>query len=217
VHLVILETPPKEGPSIIASNHISHFEPALLGGFFPRALDWVAMEELFQHPLGRWLLKHLHVISMDRFGKNFAHNRHSLRSILQRLRLGRAVGIFPEGGIRSGEESILEKAPMKPGLTMLSFLSQAPVIPCVVLGTDRLYLFKNWLRRPPIWVIIGKAMRPPPKEERNNAQARLNFEEKLNSVFPALQKELYERFQLTPEDLPKTAAERRGTSIKYPG
>jgi len=60
-------------------------------------------------------------------------------------------------------------------------------------------------------------MRPPPKEERNNAQARLNFEEKLNSVFPALQKELYERFQLTPEDLPKTAAERRGTSIKYPG
>jgi len=213
VHLVVLETPPVEGPCIVASNHISHFEPALLGGFFPRPLDWIAMEELFHHPLGKWFLGHLHVISIDRFGKNLNHNRQSLRSILERLRVGRAIGIFPEGGIRSGASSILEKASMKPGLTTLSLLSQAPVIPCVVLGTDRLYLLKNWLRRPSLWIIIGKPIQLPSKEERNREQALLDFEEQLCSIFPALQKELCERFQLTPEDLPQTATQRRATRI----
>ncbi|MFZ4116521.1 MAG: lysophospholipid acyltransferase family protein [Chthoniobacterales bacterium] len=212
VELVILESPPAEGPCIMASSHISHFEPALLGAFFPRLLDWVAMEELFRSRFGAWFFEHLHAISADRFGKNVAINRRSLRTVLQRLSLGRAVGIFPEGGIRSGSSSILEEAPMKPGLVSLSLLSQAPIIPCVVLGTDRLYRLKNWLRRPTLWIIIGKAIVPPKPHKSDAKKARSEFEKNLSTAFPALQQELCNRFQLTPEDLPKTAKERNAIS-----
>jgi 1-acyl-sn-glycerol-3-phosphate acyltransferase len=193
----------------MASSHISHFEPALLGAFFPRLLDWVAMKELFHSRFGAWFFEHLHAISVDRFGKNVAINRRSLRTVLKRLSLGRAIGIFPEGGIRSGSTSILEGAPMKPGLASLSLLAQASIIPCVVLGTDRLYRPQNWLRRPTLWIIIGKAILPPKPHQSDAKKARSEFEEKLSATFPALQRELCHRFQLTPEDLPKTAKERR--------
>lgn len=217
VHLVILESPPTQGPFILASNHISHFEPVLLSSFFPRSIDWVAMEELFCNRLNTWFFKKLHVISVDRLGKKTVANSRSLRLILKRLKSGRVVGIFPEGGIRLAEESILQGAPIKPGVTLLSLLSEAPIIPCVILGTDRLYLLKNWLRRPHLWIIIGKAIQAPdlPRNENHpqkNTHHHSHFEQnekKLRSAFLELQQDLCDRFALTPEDLPKTAQERR--------
>ena len=211
VHLIILEAPPGEGPCILASNHISHFEPALIGGFFPRLLDWVAMEELFHNPCSAWFLKKLHVIPVNRLGNNPLTNRQGLRTILERLKEGRAVGIFPEGGIRSQEGSILQGARMKPGVIFLSELAQAPVIPCVILGTDRLYLVKNWLRRPPLWMIVGKSITPPLRCDKDLKSARLHFEKTLSNAFLELHKDLCERFELTHEDLPQSAQERRGS------
>lgn len=211
VHLVILEAPPAEGACIMAANHISHFEPMLLGGFFPRPLDWVAMEELFRHSWSARFLSRLHAISVDRLEKNPAAHRRTLQTILKRLSLGRAIGIFPEGGIRSHQASILEGAPMKPGVASLSLLSQAPIIPCVVLGTDRLYVAKNWLRRPSLWIIIGKAIIPPKPNRPHAKKARHDFQQQVNAVFPALQQELRDRFQLNQDDLPQTAQERRAS------
>jgi len=211
VHLIILEPPPGEGPCILASNHISHFEPALIGGFFPRLLDWAAMEELFHNSYSAWFFKKLHVIPVNRLGNNPLTNRQGLRMILERLKEGRAVGIFPEGGIRSQEGSILQGARMKPGVIFLSELAQAPVIPCVVLGTDRLYLARNWLCRPHLWMIVGKSIQPPLRCNKDLKSARLHFEKNLSIAFLKLQEELCERFELTHEDLPQSAQERRGS------
>ncbi len=209
VHLVILDPPPLLGPCIVASSHTSHFEPALLSAFFPRSLDWVAMQELFSHPLGSWFFEHLNVISIDRSGEKPSKNRRALETMLKRLSHGRAIGIFPEGGIRSGSSSILEKAPMKPGFLSLSILAQAPIIPCVILGSDRLYQLGCWLRRPTLWMIIGEKILPPQQEGLSSKESREELEVKVHSIFPALQEELCRRFELRREDLPKTAQERR--------
>ena len=53
-----------------------------------------------------------------------------------RLKRGRVVGIFPEGGIRDGAHSVLEGAPLKPGIAALAQISGAPVVPCVLIGSE---------------------------------------------------------------------------------
>ena len=208
VHVIILEQPPATGALIIASNHISHFDPPLLSAFFPRALDWIGMNELFKHPWSARFFSWLRVIPIDRFGKKAASNRHALKKILSRLSERRALGIFPEGGIRSGAASILEGTPMKPGLATWSQLAQAPIIPCVVLGTDRLYAKQAWFQRTSLWIIFGKAIAPPALDGTNRDKELHCFQKKLAAVFPELQQELCERFQLCNDDFPKTAKER---------
>lgn len=166
------------------------------------------MEELFAHPWAARFFSSLGAISIDRFGKKSGLNRSALKKMRATLTAGKALGIFPEGGIRSGTASILAQAPMKPGLASLSFLNQVPILPCVVLGTDRLYCKHTWLRRPPLWIIFGKAITPPTFEVSSRKEALASFQEKLNDAFPALQQELCERFGLSEHDLPKTAQER---------
>ncbi len=195
IHVVTLEEPPKQGPLIMASNHISHFEPSLLSGLFPRDLDWVAMEELFRTPWSARFFSKLNLIAVDRFEKDAHGNRRALQIMIKRLSQGRAIAIFPEGGIRTGEASILNGAPMKPGLATLSFLTQAPIIPCVVLGTECLYKKKSWLQRPHLWILIGKKILPPSPTKIKFAreEALHNFQNELSLIFPALQEEILKR------------------------
>ncbi len=197
VHVVMLEEPPQDGPLIMASNHLSHFEPPLLGAFFPRHLDWVAMEELFRNPWSARFFSKLHAIPIDRFEQDAHGNRRALQTIIKRLSQGRAIGIFPEGGIRTGEASILNGAVMKPGLATLSFLSQAPIIPCLVLGTEFLYQKKAWLQRPHLWILMGKKIIPPSPTKTKSAreEALRNFQSELSLIFSGLQEELHKHMK----------------------
>lgn len=204
VHLIILEQPASQGRFILASNHISHFEPALLSSFFPRSIDWVAMEELFAHRWSARFFSWLNAIPVNRFGKNPQLNQRALIKIKKRLAQKRVLGLFPEGGIRTEAASILNGAPIKSGLAILSILTQTPIIPCVVLGTDRLYDKALWLRRPSLWIIIGEKIVPPSKKTITDKEALFDFQKRVSSIFSTLQQELCKRFQLTSEDLPRS-------------
>lgn len=208
VKVVELSPVPRAGGLIMASNHISHFDPPVLSGFFPRRIDWMAMEELFGTSFWKSVFTWLNCIPVNRGGSD----RSSLRAALQRLEDGRVVGIFPEGGIRAGEYSVLNGAPIKQGLAMLGILSGEPVIPCALIGTDRLYMPGAWLRRTTIHLIIGEAVEPPRADARQPG-ARERFASDLSSAFVKLREEAVDRFGLHPEDLPKTPQARKG---RYP-
>lgn len=205
VRVVTLAPVPKRGGLIMASNHISHFDPPIMSGFFPRRLDWMAMGELFGTPFWRGVFTRLNCIPVDRGGGD----KTSLRTALHRLGEGRVIGIFPEGGIRAGEYSILNGAAMKPGLAALSIMSGAPVIPCVLIGSDRLYKKNAWLRRTTLHLLIGDAIEPP-KEDARQAGARERFATDLSRAFVSLRNEAVQRFGLYPEDLPQTPQARKG-------
>jgi len=205
VRVVTLAPVPKRGGLIMASNHISHFDPPIMSGFFPRRLDWMAMGELFGTPFWRGVFTRLNCIPVDRGGGD----RTSLRTALHRLEEGRVIGIFPEGGIRAGEYSILNGAPMKPGLAALSIMSGAPVIPCVLIGSDRLYKKTAWLRRTTLHLVIGDAIEPP-KEDARQAGARDRFVTDLSRAFVSLKEEAVKLFGLSTEDLPQTPQARKG-------
>ena len=92
---------------------------------------------------------------------------------------------------------------------LLSILSDRPVVPCVIVGTDRLYRPKNWLpfRRVPIWMAFGELIKPRTDLSREEAQAILVEEVKRSLL--ALRDELVRHYGLDPSDLPQTPQHRK--------
>lgn len=193
------------GPCVLASNHISHFDPPLLSVVSHRMIDWMAMKELFKYRLVVFYFKLIGTFSTDRDNVD----RASVKTALERLKNGRVVGMFPEGGIRAGARSLLHGAPMRPGAGVLAQMAGAPILPCVVLGTDRLYIRGNWrlFGRTPFWVGFGEPIRPP--AEMSKAEARAYLDRELAAAFPRLLDEMRAHFHLTDDDIPKTPQERR--------
>jgi len=189
---------PVRGPVILASNHISHFDPPFLSAYSPRPVDWLAMSELYATGWSKKYFLSVNAIPIRRG----APDRAALREAVARLQDGRVVGIFPEGGIRDGDASVLAGAPSQRGLSMLARLSQAPVLPCAILGSDRLYNLKNWKpwRRVPIWICLGEVIPSGLEEE--------DFSERLAASFQKLRDELLTSHGATPADLPRSPKER---------
>jgi pimeloyl-ACP methyl ester carboxylesterase len=118
------------------------------------------------------------------------------------LKGGRVIGLFPEGGIRDGVDSLLEGAPLRPGAATLAHIARVPILPCVILGSDRLYSRRQWLplRRTPILIAFGHPISHFPELERSEARERIESE--LASAFRDLYAQLREEFRLTADDLP---------------
>ena len=126
------EKVPKTGPLIVAANHISNFDPPLLGIALPRPVAYMAKKELFAMPVLKQLIPRLHAYPVDREAGGTA----ALRASLRLLKEGRAVGIFPEGG-RNVSGTNEEKA----GAAFLAAASGAPVVPAAIVGTRKLRPF----------------------------------------------------------------------------
>jgi 1-acyl-sn-glycerol-3-phosphate acyltransferase len=191
---------------ILASNHISHFDPPFLGSRFRRYVDWMAMEELFLERASATLMDWLCAFKVRRDGTD----RTGIRTALRRLEEGRVVGVFPEGGIRAGKGSVLNGAPMWPGVSALAVLSRKPVVPSVILGTDRLYYKPNWfpLRRVPVWIGCGEPIFP--RADVPKGYARELVQESLGRAFISLKEKLVLEFGLAETDLPTTPQARKG-------
>jgi len=202
-----------KAPWILAANHISHFDPPIIGIAIRRKIDWMGMVELFRYPIAAAWLHAIDAFPVDRFHVD----RQAARIALTRLRAGRAVGIFPEGGIRDGAGSILEGAPLRPGVAGLSQVTGAPVVPCVIIGSDRIYaLPRIWRpgRRIRVWVAFGEALAPPPGLDRIAARAAL--ESRLAQCYRDLAGELRTHFSLTEDDLPQSPIRRRAAASPLP-
>jgi 1-acyl-sn-glycerol-3-phosphate acyltransferase len=201
---VIFLSPPPRGGFILASNHVSHFDPPLITISFPRKIDWIAVVELFHGRFLNAFFKGLNVIPVDRSGAD----RNALRTAVKRLKDGRLVGIFPEGGIRDGAASIVNGANMKQGVALLSAMSGAPIVPGVILGSDRFYNTKSWLRwrRPGVWLAFGNPITHP--EGLSGEALRKHLQETLAREIIALKERLVTEFRLTEADLPHSPQQR---------
>jgi 1-acyl-sn-glycerol-3-phosphate acyltransferase len=194
----------RSGGFLLAANHISHFDPFVISSVVRRKIDWMAMAEFFRFTVVRFLLRAVDAFPADRDRAD----RKTIRTAIERLKDGRVVGLFPEGGIRDGARSLLESAPLRPGASTLAHIAGVPILPCVILGSDRLYSTKRWLplRRTPIWIAFGNPISHSPDLERS--QAREQIESELTSAFKNLYTDLQQIFRLTTDDLPHPPRER---------
>jgi 1-acyl-sn-glycerol-3-phosphate acyltransferase len=201
---------PPTGPAILAPNHISHFDPPLLSISADRQVDWMAMEELFQNPLLARILRWIGSFPVGRGKMDYA----AVRTAIERLKDGRMVGVFPEGGLRTGPTSVLEGAPLKPGVAALAQMTQAPVVPCAIIGTDALYDPARWLpwRQTKVWIVFGHPL-PPPSATGDKAAARADFDEQLGDTIRDLYHRTVREENIPADCLPQTPQKRKGCEL----
>jgi 1-acyl-sn-glycerol-3-phosphate acyltransferase len=132
-----IENVPREGPAIIASNHLS-FADHFFGPLpLPRKVTFLAKAEYFTAPGLKGLLKKAFFSGVGGIPVDRAGGQASERAINTGLRVlaqGKLLGIYPEG-TRTPDGRLYRG---KTGVARLALESGAPVIPCAMLGTFQL-------------------------------------------------------------------------------
>jgi len=193
-----MELVPETGPALLISNHISHFDPPFMTAKFPRPIHFMADKPLLEIPILGQLMVWGHVFPIDRTKSD----RGALRTAMARLESGNIVGIFPEKGIRHGKTSVLGGAELPIGTASLWKMMDVPVIPMVIIGSDQMYAGKNYLRRPRVFVRVGKVL--PPDKGASREELRDRIAAAWRELFEAMKKD----HALRPEELPQSAQER---------
>jgi 1-acyl-sn-glycerol-3-phosphate acyltransferase len=155
LHLHV-ERVPRDGAFILACSHLSAYDVPALMRSSPRPIDFVSTVEIFQNRFIAWLYGHMGTFPLDRSRSD----PKAVRTVLERLERGRAIGIFPEGRIRREEDSIVCGARLRPTLARLAKLANVPIVPAVVVGATTYKKIASWLplMRTRYGVIYGEPM-----------------------------------------------------------
>ncbi len=121
---------PKSGGFILATNHISYYDPPLVGSWAPRQVYFFAKQELFKNKLFGWLIRQTNALPV----KRGAIDRQALEMSLEVIRRGYGLTIFPEG-TRSKTDYFLNP---KPGVGMLAIKAGCMIVPGYVHGANKL-------------------------------------------------------------------------------
>jgi len=205
-----MELVPKTGPGLVICNHISHFDPSFMMAAFPRVVHFMADKPLLEIPIFGKMLEWGYVFPIDRT-KN---DRTAIRTAMDRLKAGNLVGIFPEKGIRHGATSVLGGAELPIGTASFWKMMDVPVIPMIIIGSDQMYVLKNYFLRPRIFVRVGKTL--PPDKNASREELRDRIAAAWRELFESMKKD----YDLRPGELPQSAQKRWGVPepvhVEYP-
>ncbi|MEW6047981.1 MAG: lysophospholipid acyltransferase family protein [Bacillota bacterium] len=151
VRVTGLERVPRNGPVILAINHLSMLDPLLIGVVMPRPVCFMAKDELFRYPLLGQVLRWVYAFPVRRGEAD----REAIHHALKLLREERVVGVFPEG-TRSRDGQLLE---LQGGTALLALKSGAPILPVAIAGTERAMPKGAWWpRRIAIDIRVGQLL-----------------------------------------------------------
>ncbi len=120
---------PSSGGLIVASNHISFWDPPLVGAAIPREAHFLAKEELFSNPAFGWLIASFNAIPIRRGMVDL----QGMGRAIEALRRGGVLLMFPEGSrMRDGRLH-----PARPGVSIMAHAADVPIVPCYISGSDR--------------------------------------------------------------------------------
>jgi len=122
----VMERLPESGGVLVLSSHQSHLDPLLLGLATNRRLSSLARSSLFKFgPFGNAIAA-LGAVPIDRSASSVT----AMRTVIQRLRKGAAVIVFPEG-TRTSTGQLGE---MKKGFALLAKRAAVPIAPVAIVG-----------------------------------------------------------------------------------
>jgi 1-acyl-sn-glycerol-3-phosphate acyltransferase len=126
---------PRDGPVILAANHISNADAVLIGAFLTpklgRRIHWLGKKEMFDWPVVGFMARNGGVVPVDRG----AADVEAFRVARRILDAGNVLMVFPEG-TRSPTAQL--QAP-KDGLAMLALRTNATIVPIGISNTDRIW------------------------------------------------------------------------------
>ena len=189
----------RPGGVLLACTHLSHLEPFVVALLVRRVIRWMARVEFYRTWWGAALLQRGGAFPIDRFGFSLP----AVRRAIVLAREGEVIGMFPEGGVAQGKDSVLRGGPIRQGICTISIRTGVPVVPVVVLGTDRLNQVGPWLpfKRARVWVAFGRDVAPPAEGNGNRAR-RAEMAARLGEEFQQTYQMLLSRAGLSDDDVP---------------
>ena len=128
---------------IIASNHISWFDPPFIGAVVPFEICYLAKAELFKNKI---IGKYLSVINVIPYVRGTADMK-AISTVLTILNSGRSLLMFPEG-TRKGKN-------IKPGVGLFAMKTQRDILPVYIENSDKL-LSCFFSRTKKIKIVLGE-------------------------------------------------------------
>ena len=126
---------PRQGAVILAANHLSNWDPVLVGVFAPRYLVYMAKQELFHVPILKNILHSVHSVPVHRG----TADRSAVRAALTTLKNKGCICMFPEG--TRSKDGKLHKG--EHGVALLAAKSNAAVVPVAIEGTFNIRPFRR--------------------------------------------------------------------------
>jgi 1-acyl-sn-glycerol-3-phosphate acyltransferase len=120
---------PRSGGLVIACNHISYWDPPLVGAAFTREAHYLAKEELFSKPILGPMIRSVNSIPIRRGAADLS----GLSKAIEAVRRGKVLVLFPEGSrMRDGALH-----PARPGLGLIAVQADARIVPCYISGSNQ--------------------------------------------------------------------------------
>jgi acyl carrier protein len=151
-----LENLPAEGPFVIAANHTSYLDGAVLLA----ALEWrryafVAKRELADNFISRTLVRGLGARFVERF--EVQRSAEHADELVQAAKSGVSLIVFPEGTLLRHTGLM----PFRAGAFQVAAQARIPVVPVALRGVRSVLRDGTWYpRRAPIVVTIGAPIHP---------------------------------------------------------
>lgn len=125
------ENIPDSGPLLVASNHLSNLDPAIVAAALPRPPVFLAKKELFKYPVASSLMRGYGAFPVDRRSADVRALNWITRQLLSNHRIAL---VFPEG-TRSKVGGLLMG---QPGLAHIAMSTGVPIIPFALTGSEKL-------------------------------------------------------------------------------
>jgi 1-acyl-sn-glycerol-3-phosphate acyltransferase len=149
-----LENVPRSGGCILACNHVSRLDPALVFILIDRPdITALVADKYKKHLFFSWLINSVGGIWLHREDADI----HALREARSFLQAGGLLGIAPEG--TRSHTGTLSRA--RSGVAYLADKSGVPIVPAAIYGTESAFRQLFRLRRPPIHIQFGAPFRLP--------------------------------------------------------
>ena len=150
-------------PYVVAMNHISIYDPPLIGAFWPEELEIIGASDVFDKPGQGELLRAYGVIPVHR-GE---YDRSLMKRVVSAINVGHPLLIAPEGG--RSHVTAMRRA--YPGIAYIVEETGVPVIPVGLVGTtDDFWQRAKRGKRPHLEIRIGKPIELPPITEKGAAR-----------------------------------------------
>ena len=124
-----MDNVPKDGPIIMASNHVSFSDSIFLPLVLRRRITFVAKAEYFDDWKTAWFFRAVGQIPIRREGGSAS--QRALETAREVLESGGVFGIYPEG-TRSPDGRLYKG---RTGIARLALQTGAPIVPVAMIGT----------------------------------------------------------------------------------
>lgn len=164
-----LKNVPDSGPFIIAANHNSHMDtPVIFHALGPKARNLhpvAAKDYFFENPfMARTVRILFNAIPFNRQSTA----REELGLALAVLKKGHSLVFYPEGS--RGHPGLMQ--PFKNGIGFLALMSDAPVIPTLIVGSEKAMPKGSWfVKRRPVTVRFGQPLNSVSKANGSDPRA----------------------------------------------